>query len=481
MWKTPDEFGLPSTGEAQQFVFDRADDRASEYARALDQDWSVPDVVREDVWQRTIEDPRWYTEWSEVLEVVGDEAAQVWFFGALDAYVEGGAKGASQFRQRSGSRSIEDELERPRILFDLWPDWQRKAMRDAVNAYTAEKAKMQATGMPIPPQMLKRFALRRYASEVARRSGGGRSTMIDYLVAGENSFVVGPELQAMLLNTGLGQVKRWMLKPPYSTFYIALPESELRIWGAESQLAPVRGLVVDFDYQRGVMGVLVWAPLERLRPVVERMHNRPLPARLTDAELSKTFGWLGNDSYMLMDLDEAFAHPGGLEGYINASFLEAAEGFGWPRAALETTLASRVEALKLAIGTILYLQSDKAEMSVDAIMSRAQSRRGELQAKLARTKATKKRRRIERELDQIPSGPIVTWLGKSIEQAARQQFQMQQAPTSGRRPMRRHWVRGHWKVPYAKHKRREIAWIAPYERGKGKRVTGRTYKLREDS
>lgn len=384
-----------------------------------------------------------------------------------------------------GSANVEKKIERPKFLFDLYDKRHQQSLIDAARSYTSQKQTYDEL-FPVPDVMLRRNALRSHLRRVGGDAGATEehvsnfftNAMLDYVIAGRNNFVVGPELQQMLLHTSLNQVKRWMIKPPYSTFYIALPESELAIWGTEPSLEKVRGLMVDFDFMTNTMGVLLWAPVSNLPAAIDRIQAGA--SRIPREELERLFGWLGNDSYVLIDLDEAFDYDKGLEAYIRDKFSAAAPSFGWPSVMVEKTQEARIEAMKLAIGTIMYLQSDKANLSVDSIVAAAVEKRKELRKAIKRTNKPKRIRNLKKEIERvnrlIPSGGITTWLGKNIEASAK-------APEgTGRTIGRRFWVRGHWKVPYAKHKQREITWIAPYEKGKNKptQITTRTYRFDVD-
>jgi hypothetical protein len=95
-----------------------------------------------------------------------------------------------------------------------------------------------------------------------------------------------------------------------------------------------------------------------------------------------------------------------------------------------------------------------------------------------RTKNPAKKKKAEEQLRSLPSGAVTTWLGRQIEEGAG----LDEAPassTDARRPLRRHWVRGHWRRPARKHGPRELRWIQPFLRGLGEAVTSRIYELEE--
>jgi hypothetical protein len=150
---------------------------------------------------------------------------------------------------------------------------------------------------------------------------------------------------------------------------------------------------------------------------------------------------------------------------------------GWSQHAIDATAKSRVNILKIVLGTILYLQSERKELSADPAAAQARAERAELEARLRNTKTPAKRRKIEEKIGAIPTGGTITYLGRTIEASPDEPGD--EGGTGEARALRRHWVRGHWRRPARKHGPRVLVWIQPFLRGSGDPVPSRTYKLEE--
>lgn len=297
-------------------------------------------------------------------------------------------------------------------------------------------------------------------------------SMIDYVAHGRQSFVVGPRLQEMFTQTSLPeQVDAWMLQTPYPAFYVALPGCHGQIWGTYNTMSTVRGVMVDMEFRSGHMALLLWAPL----PVERIIAHHGLDERQLSPEAKKELRGQGNDSYLIFNIEEAVSDPRGLEAHILDHWERSVAEEGWPQHAVAATAKSRVDILKIVLGTILYLQSERNERTPDPAAAQTNAERAELQAKLRNLKTPAKRRKIEDKLKSLPTGGTVTYLGRSIEEAS------QAAEASGDpRSLRRHWVRGHWRRPARKHGPRVLVWVQPFLRGSGEAIPARAYKLPEE-
>jgi len=400
---------------------------------------------------------------------------------------------------KNGSRStgsVEQLVERPRSLYDAWSG---KPLGDAVDELAAlelEQAQKSA-GLGGLEAMFGRFTRDRMGSMVLRRLGLPEELsnglmfrgLVDYVKAGKNSFVVGPKLQAMFEQTSIPKVESWMINPPYSAFWIALPECQLKIWGIYNTMAAIRGVMVDMDYKSGHMALNLWAPV----PLKTALKSYPEYQHLiANKKLAEHFEHAGNDSFVVFNIHDAIHDPRGIEEHILDEWSQAMamstnaptrhstaaaleDHVAWPKFAIEESGKARVQILKIVLGTLLYLQSDRQDLSPDRIMEKLQSEGEQLTARIRRTKNKAKIRKMQRKLDSLPSGPVSTWLGRKIEEGT---TDSQEAPAD-RRTMRRHWVRGHWRRPARKHGPRVLRWIQPFQRGGGEAVTSRTYTLEQ--
>ncbi len=269
----------------------------------------------------------------------------------------------------------------------------------------------------------------------------------------------------MFTQTGLPeQMETWMLQTPYPAFYIALPDCREQIWGTYNTMSFVRGVMVDMEFRRGHMALLLWAPL----PVERVIAYHGLDERQLPPEAKKELRGQGNDSYLVFNIEEAVSDPRGIESHILDHWERSVAEEGWSKYAIDATAKSRVDILKVVLGTILYLQSERNERTPDPAATQADVER----AKLRNVKTPAKRRKIEDRLKSLPTGGTTTYLGRSIEEAVRA------TEASGDpRSLRRHWVRGHWRRPARKHGPRVIVWVQPFQRGSGEAIPDRTYRL----
>jgi len=398
--------------------------------------------------------------------------SELWALGAAGAL----AAMAGMARGARNTKDLESTLERPRIPFEAFPPGLQRTISEA--AASARAAQIMDF---LPYTMRRDMALSRAMKGQVGSDSLLFRAMTDYVAAGQNAFVVGPEMQQQLARTSLDAVQPWMVKPPYDAWALALPHCPWAIWGPEEKrMLPVRGVTITNEGGSGILSMVLWAPttdvaarLEQFHPGVRLMD----PATLREAV--KANAWLGNDSYLALPLAAAFEAEGGIEGFVEDEWAHVTENHvdfkGWPKAAIEETQATRATILRIVFGVMLYLQAEGADLTPDAVCEAARRRAEEAQEKLERVRSPSKRKKLERGLPKASGGTVV-WLGRRIEEDA----QAHEAGEGGA-TRRRHWVRGHWKGQPRKHLR-VIIWIQPYERGGGpERVTKRTYRLPEGS
>lgn len=403
--------------------------------------------------------------------------------GAVGALAALAAAGSSGSAARHGS--VEQAVERPRNLYDEYEPSFKDAAREVAEglgpaepeeAVAPDQSHMILAGFSRILGDHKRMRLSRQVLARSRAPEALAGTLlfdalIDYVRSGEQSFIVGPRLQEMFRQTKLPKVERWMLQPPYRCFYLALPGCELPLWGTQDGFAAVKGAFVDFDHQPGSMSVLIWAPTGGDKVIAE--HYPHLRGKQLE-EARRRLAHLGNDSYLTFNISAALADPAGIEAHILRRWDSFVQEEGWSGSARTVSAETRREVLKIVLGTMLYLQSDRQDLSPDRIMQALAEERAGLRERIRRVKNPTKRRKAEQRLASLPSGAVGTWLGRGIEEATdAEPFQ----PEGDRRTMRRHWVRGHWRRPARKHGPRVLRWIQPFQRGGGEDITSRTYEL----
>lgn len=389
-----------------------------------------------------------------------------------------GSRGSSASAQGGAAapRPVE-AIERPHLFFDSQPARLRQLVLQAAALQQGPDPEGATSIMEAVVRDSRLFVGRsRFEIEQLAREMVGSlmfRSLVDYVVHGQQSFAVGPRLQEMFKETALpSEMEAWMLRVPYPAFYIALPECSDKIWGTYDTFSHVRGVMVDTEYMPGHMALLISAPIK----TELLMAHHGISSGMTEVERGELSGG-GNDSYIIFNIEDAVADPRGIEYHILDRWQRFVSDEGWPSVAVKTTAEARLNVLKIVLGSILYLQSDRRDLSLDARMVREKDERGELEARARRTKNPAKRKKAEEQLRSLPSGAVTTWLGRQIEEGAG----LDEAPasTDARRPLRRHWVRGHWRRPARKHGPRELRWIQPFLRGAGEAVVSRIYELEE--
>ncbi len=354
---------------------------------------------------------------------------------------------ATLFRGRGSAAKV-----KPYVLYD--------ELRRHVKPFTdvIEVAVAQGTGANSVIRMLKAEKDKR-ASVIHFYYG--------YVQAGEQVFVVGPRLMEMFLATGLDRVPPEAIHLPFPSYYVSLIESPGRIWSKESGWLAVKGVFVR-EVAPGQVGLQIIAP----QPTAN------------DRTSFTTY----NDAYAFIDFNEAASWPGGIEPMMDTKMVEAMEVRGYTGPEWTFNSIEIAETYKkigrIIVNAMLYTAADASELWPDPDSLAAHRERKRLEASIQRLLRSNERERtklrekerIEREIAR-QSGATVVWLGATIEAAA-----AAESPRDPARSMRRHWVRGHWRVPARKHGPPRLRWIQPFERAKDSsaRVTGRTYQYDED-
>lgn len=281
-------------------------------------------------------------------------------------------------------------------------------------------------------------------------------SMAKYVHFGQQTFELGPELQEMFCQTSLASVPREALRLPYPAFYLALPECAWSIWGGPvTQWHTVYGVYVV--EQGDSLKLLIWGP---------------------DNELSRG---PGDDAtvWFHLDLTECFNKYGDLENYIkyllhpdNDAVMQ--NDSLWPES--EDTAKKQhlrmqevyLNVIRTVVNLVLYLQTEAAEADKEV-----DPRRRELRAKVANAKNPGKKKKYQRQLDNLSKATVVK-VGQSLEtrmSALRSQPGVQRAQ----------WVRGHWHRYWVGKGRTKLLpkWIHPYPKNleAEAKVEKRTYEV----
>ena len=371
--------------------------------------------------------------------------------GLSDATGGGGGGGGSG----GGSGGKKAVIERPWIHYDAVLKPALAKLTDLLNEYIAKGVPRQQADRLI------RDTVQKSTSESEKRALEFGEA---YIASGQQVLVVGPVLQEMFVETSLEKVPRDALLLPYDCYYIALPNCPWRMLSRMHGWTCLRGIYVmkhdDHTWRILLEGPIVGSP----------DHSAV------------------NEAYLFIDLDEVYpsSGPGDLEGYYVEKLGEAIrkrmqqlepEG-------LAEIMQTQINALRVVVNSALYWNSGGKEIVADSEYAKNLADLRRLEAEKKKILASSLRERSKRrEIDRIEdkagrlSGATVVFVGPSIESRDLGEAPGEEMTSTGRRSMRRHWVRGHWRMPARKSGERLLVWVQPFQRGGSQKgeVTSRTY------
>ncbi|MAG24073.1 hypothetical protein CMI47_00705 [Candidatus Pacearchaeota archaeon] len=298
-------------------------------------------------------------------------------------------------------------------------------------------------------------------------------TQYAYWLGDQQVFIIGRKLQEMFANTDLSKVPEWAIKFPYPAYYLALPDCPWSIFDPHTGWHQVGGVYVR-----------VMEPAEL--PDVEERGEYPVLSMVVWGMANEKSKFKGDDAvaFVHLDIGEAFSPVyGNIEEYFTEKTGKRGRPMtsaaGLPMRAKEGVDPWRTQpkhreavrnVLRVIINSAIYMGSEGARRETDprfAKENRARQKIVDQIGELQRSGA--KGRRIRRGTEKLEkkkrnfSGANVVWIGKH-EKEGRPKLQPGAAVRS-RKPMRRHWVRGHWRFAARKHGERKPVWIRPFQRG----------------
>lgn len=314
---------------------------------------------------------------------------------------------------------------------------------------------------------------------------------IAYERAGQQVVVLGPRMQEAFIHTSLKEVSAAHIQFPYPCFYLATPESNLRIWGGrDTGWHNIAGAyVMDDPCAPGVISILIWgaANEKSIGPSddatfwfslkvghgtqdMDDLCDKRLDARelregsLRNVEQESRIARLAH-----MDMDTR------VSSVLNNHYNDISDQGMQFEPGLVEEVKSNVQAfLRVVVNTLLYVNSASCETR-DATPPPGD--RKALVDALARKKHKKSKdaRKLQDKINDLP-GYKLTWIGPTIESAPRGS----QGDVGARVGVRGHIRRGHWhtfRVGPRKTKTGEkiavaeqgsaIRWIAPVWVGDG--------------
>lgn len=298
-----------------------------------------------------------------------------------------------------------------------------------------------------------------------------------YKWTGSNTFVVPGAMRKALEKTSLEEVTADDLKLPFPCVFIALPGCDLELWGGpRTQWHQCGGVFLVrptpdvglYDEERDLITVYLWG---------------------VENEKSET---PGDDAsfWLTIDLNEMRREQMDLEQYLFMMLedekrdetsndllplgLRLELGTEMPKGDRRTKLVNNmVSILRIAINTLVYLDTDEPDISEDPGAKEKREERDEARKALKRMKNPNKSRgrKLRKKLEDIPEDRIV-WVGAAMEQASEETGNAK--TSTGRRKAAEHWVRGHWRP-----KRRTIQAKMATARATAEESTRQAYNLME--
>jgi len=241
---------------------------------------------------------------------------------------------------------------------------------------------------------------------------------------GQNTFVVGPNVQELFRRTKLARITPDLIQPPAPAFYIALADCPWQIWGGErTKLHNLTGVYVSFSkvYQgkaktggtppelHNCINIVLWG--EANERSLSKFDDALLWFSISldrwveaDQDLETFFA---NHSVMTatsMDLKDWDPHAHELDPFAQPYLPEDAE-------ALATQRECLVNILRLILNLCLYMGSDEPEVDVHDWQDKA----SKIRKKLATKKSSGKRKKLERKLSNLPRTRVV-YVGPLFEE-----------------------------------------------------------------
>lgn len=325
---------------------------------------------------------------------------------------------------------------------------------------------------------------------------------VAYERAGQQVVVLGPRMQEAFTHTSLKEVSAAHIRFPHPCFYLATPESKLRIWGGSATgWHNVAGAyVMDDPCEPGVISILIWGPANEksVSPTddatfwfsIKVGHGTVDVDTVCNERLGLTElrdGTLRNieveTKMARMDLDTK------VSSVLNNHYNDISDlGANGPSPDLVEEVKGNVQAfLRVAINTLLYVNSTSCETR-DATPPPKERKAIEDALSRKKHKKGKDARKLQNKLNGFPAYKL-TWIGPTIESAPHSAMD----GTRAGHGVRGHIRRGHWHTFRVGPRKTEtgekiavvdqgsaIKWVAPvWVEGGGIDDKPRVYGVRE--
>lgn len=262
------------------------------------------------------------------------------------------------------------------------------------------------------------------------------TSLAHFRISGRQIFALPPTMQDMLAETSLEGVRFKDVKFPYPCFYVALPKSNLRLWGGErTEWHTLAGVMVQ-TVGPDALNLYLWSPPnEKSDGVGDDAAFWTCVKYEADLDMEQTVRTVLADPNSEQPVKDDLT-PLGQHLDLAINSLSVPTGH---RNELHENV---VKAVRIVVNALMYLDSAGAEQERDPSCVTSEQERTELEKALARIKNPNKKqaRHIRKQLDSLPKSNLV-WLGRSVGRTLPPRESMGEDDTSTRR---HHWVRGHW-------------------------------------
>lgn len=251
---------------------------------------------------------------------------------------------------------------------------------------------------------------REYLDQAGYQPAAARVLAASYGFAqeGQQCFGVGPKMGSVFRDTEITSVPAEFLHFPFNCFYVAMPESDLRLYNsAEQEHQPVHGFYLH-KKDEALFTLLVWAWDQTTKKVNEGL-TLWLDINLEDVP-QRVEGDDSDDNDRIVMLD--------MESYLQTIFADPERDVSDPGLTYEDPAQENaaLTCLRIGLNLVLYLNSVNAETTKDETRVQAKrKKRSELSRK--KNKTSKKSKKLQARLDEM-SEAVVIWVGKTYEQAA---------------------------------------------------------------
>lgn len=245
---------------------------------------------------------------------------------------------------------------------------------------------------------------------------------------GQNTYVIGPRVQELFRRTQLTRITPDMIQPPVPAFYIALADCPWQIWGGErTKLHHLTGIYVSFSKVYQGRRPAPGTPPEKM-PELHNCINIVLWGEANERSFDKFDDAL---LWFSISLDRWVSAGQDLETFFaNHSVMTATstdlkdwdphahelDPFAQPyipeeEGALAAQREALVGVLRLILNLCLYMGSDDPDLDVHDW----KDKEAELKKKLSSKKSPGKRKKLERQISNLPRTRVV-YVGPLFEE-----------------------------------------------------------------